>query len=34
MLAGISVDGASGAENMFYVDGTDITNVVTGARGR
>ena len=34
MLSGISVDGASGAENMFYVDGTDITNVYTGVRGQ
>jgi hypothetical protein len=33
MLSGISVDGASGAENMFYVDGTDITNLYTGVRG-
>lgn len=32
-LAGISVDGASGLENMFYVDGTDIGHVMTGARG-
>jgi hypothetical protein len=34
MLSGISVDGASGAENMFYVDGTDITNVYMGVRGQ
>ena len=33
MLAGFSVDGASGLENMFYVDGTDISNTWTGARG-
>jgi hypothetical protein len=33
LLAGISVDGASGLENMFYVDGTDIGNILTGARG-
>jgi hypothetical protein len=32
LLAGISVDGASGLENMFYVDGTDIGNLLTGAR--
>jgi hypothetical protein len=31
-LSGISVDGASGAENMFYVDGTDITNMYQGNR--
>jgi Carboxypeptidase regulatory-like domain/TonB dependent receptor-like, beta-barrel len=34
MLSGISVDGASGAENMFYVDGTDITNLYNGVRGQ
>ena len=34
MLSGISVDGASGAENMFYVDGTDITNPYLGVRGQ
>jgi hypothetical protein len=34
MLSGISVDGASGAENMFYVDGTDITNLYVGTRGQ
>jgi len=34
ILSGISVDGASGSENMFYVDGTDITNVYTGVRGQ
>jgi hypothetical protein len=34
MLSGISVDGASGAENMFYIDGTDITNLYTGVRGQ
>ena len=33
-LSGISVDGASGAENMFYVDGADITNIYTGVRGQ
>ncbi len=32
MLSGISVDGASGSENMFYVDGTDITDLYTGVR--
>jgi len=31
LLAGISVDGASGAENMFFVDGMDTTNLYTGA---
>jgi hypothetical protein len=34
LLSGISVDGASGSENMFYVDGTDITNLYTGVRGQ
>jgi hypothetical protein len=33
-LAGISVDGASGLENMYYIDGTDISNMMTGARGQ
>ena len=33
-LGGISVDGASGAENMYYIDGTDITNMVVGTRGQ
>lgn len=33
-LGGISVDGASGAENMFYIDGTDITTVEKGLRGQ
>ena len=34
LLAGTSVDGASGLENMYYIDGTDVTNIVTGARGQ
>jgi len=34
LLVGISVDGASGAENMFYVDGTDITNIYVGTRAQ
>jgi hypothetical protein len=33
-LGGISVDGASGAENMYYIDGTDITRMVVGTRGQ
>jgi len=33
-LGGISVDGASGAENMYYIDGTDITNLYYGDRGQ
>jgi hypothetical protein len=34
LLSGVSVDGASGSENMFYVDGTDITNIYYGVRGQ
>lgn len=33
-LGGLSVDGASGAENMFYMDGTDITRTDVGTRGQ
>lgn len=29
-LGGISVDGSSGSENMFYIDGTDITDQFDG----
>ena len=29
-VRGISVDGASGAENVFYVDGVDTTNMYNG----
>jgi hypothetical protein len=32
LLSGISVDGASGAENMFYVDGTEIGCIYCGLR--
>jgi hypothetical protein len=31
-LGGLSVDGASGAENMFYIDGSDITRTDVGTR--
>jgi len=31
-LGGLSVDGASGAENMYYIDGMDITNMDQGDR--
>jgi hypothetical protein len=34
LLDGISVDGASGAENMFYVDGTDTSNLMDGTRSQ
>ena len=33
-LGGLSVDGASGAENMFYMDGTEINENQTGTRGQ
>jgi len=33
-LGGLSVDGASGAENMYYIDGTDITNLYFGTRAQ
>ncbi|MEN6559381.1 MAG: TonB-dependent receptor [Acidobacteriota bacterium] len=32
LLAGISVDGASGAENVFFVDGTDTSDLLGGTR--
>ncbi len=31
-LGGLSIDGASGAENMYYIDGMDITNMDIGTR--
>ncbi len=34
MLGGTSVDGASGLENMYYIDGTDVTNIVNGSNGQ
>jgi len=34
MLAGTSVDGASGAENMWYVDGISTTNLINGTSGQ
>ncbi|MGA2362760.1 MAG: carboxypeptidase regulatory-like domain-containing protein [Candidatus Aminicenantales bacterium] len=34
MLAGTSVDGASGAENMWYVDGISTTNLIFGTSGQ
>jgi hypothetical protein len=33
-LGGVSVDGASAAENMYFVDGTDITRIDTGRSGQ
>jgi hypothetical protein len=34
ITGGISVDGASGAENMFYVDGADVTDFHLGVKGQ
>jgi len=34
ITAGISVDGATGAENTFFVDGADMTNFHLGTRGQ
>ncbi|OGD18704.1 MAG: hypothetical protein A2W03_08940 [Candidatus Aminicenantes bacterium RBG_16_63_16] len=34
ITGGISVDGASGAENMFFLDGADVTNFHLGIRGQ
>jgi len=34
IAAGISVDGASGAENVFFVDGADMTNFHLGIKGQ
>jgi len=31
MLGGTSMDGASGSENMFFIDGVDTTSMYTGA---
>ena len=33
-LGGLSVDGASGAENMYYMDGTEINQTTTGVSGQ
>lgn len=34
LLSGISVDGASGAENMYYVDGTLVNDLYNGEGGQ
>ena len=34
MLSGISVDGASGAENQFYIDGVNVTNLRDGEQAQ
>ena len=33
-IGGLSIDGASGAENVFYVDGLDVTNLTTGVSAK
>ena len=33
ITGGISVDGASGAENVFFIDGADMTNFHLGVKG-
>jgi hypothetical protein len=34
LLGGTSVDGASGLENMYYIDGADTTNIKNGSSGQ
>ncbi len=34
LLGGTSVDGATGLENVYYVDGVDTTNIVNGNAGQ
>jgi hypothetical protein len=34
LLGGNSVDGASGLENMYYIDGADTTNIKNGSSGQ
>ena len=34
ITGGLSVDGATGTENMWYVDGADVTNIHIGTRGQ
>ena len=34
LVAGSSFDGASGLENVYYVDGVDTTSIVNGASGQ
>jgi hypothetical protein len=34
VTAGISVDGASGAENVYFADGADVTNFHLGTKGQ
>ncbi len=34
LLGGTSVDGASGLENMYYIDGADTTRITNGSSGQ
>ncbi len=34
ITGGLSVDGATGTENMWYIDGANITNIHLGTRGQ
>ena len=34
LLGGTSVDGASGLENMYFIDGADTTNILDGSPGQ
>jgi hypothetical protein len=34
LLGGTSVDGASGLENTYYIDGTDTTSIIDGSAGQ
>ncbi len=34
LLGGTSVDGASGLENMYYIDGADTTSIIQGNSGQ
>ena len=34
ITGGMSVDGATGTENMWYIDGADVTNIHIGTRGQ
>ncbi|MEN6561004.1 MAG: TonB-dependent receptor [Acidobacteriota bacterium] len=34
IIGGTSVDGASGLENVYYIDGTDVTDIVYGDRAQ
>ncbi len=34
MIGGTSFDGASGLENVYYIDGTDVTDIVYGNRAQ